>query len=175
MDGLIVITGTASEHAKDIMRLRQCWQIGTGFCQVERGVLEHLAVFGVPDRLALDRIDLLGISCGGPGSVRVAAERPEVVRSLILFASYETGTDIIDGETQRALTDLVRVNWGIGSQSITSVLLPGAMWAEKAGTFVNRDGRLQEFKQSVARHGLEQQHVVEDIDEIDAPTTAGVA
>ena len=33
---------------------------------------------------------------------------------------------IIDADTQQALTDLVRVNWGMGSQSITSVLLPGA-------------------------------------------------
>ena len=34
-----------------------------------------------------------------------------------------------------------------------AVILPGAMWAEKAGIFVNRDGRLQEFKQAVARNG----------------------
>ena len=33
------------------------------------------------------------------------------------------------------------------------VVLPGAMWAEKAGIFVNRDGRLQEFRQAVARRG----------------------
>ncbi len=33
------------------------------------------------------------------------------------------------------------------------VVLPGAMWAEKAGIFVNRNGRLQEFRQAVARHG----------------------
>lgn len=71
-------------------------------------------------------IDLLGISCGGPGSIRVAAERPDVVRSLILFASYVAGDEITDDETQQAITDLVRVNWGMGSQSITSVLLPGA-------------------------------------------------
>jgi NADH-quinone oxidoreductase subunit G len=37
--------------------------------------------------------------------------------------------------------------------ALAAVVLPGAMWAEKAGIFVNRDGRLQEFKQSVARHG----------------------
>ncbi|MFW2335321.1 alpha/beta fold hydrolase [Ilumatobacter sp.] len=73
-----------------------------------------------------NEVDLLGISCGGPGSVRVAAERPDVIRSLILFASYANGHEIIDDATQQAITDLVRVNWGMGSQSITSVLLPGA-------------------------------------------------
>jgi NADH-quinone oxidoreductase subunit G len=33
-----------------------------------------------------------------------------------------------------------------------AVILPGSMWAEKTGIFVNRDGRLQEFKQAVARN-----------------------
>jgi NADH-quinone oxidoreductase subunit G len=33
------------------------------------------------------------------------------------------------------------------------VVLPGATWAEKAGTFVNRQGRLQNFRQAVARAG----------------------
>ena len=73
-----------------------------------------------------DHVDLLGISCGGPGSVRFAAEHPDVVRSVVLFASYTSGADITDDDTQRALTDLVQANWGMGSQTITSVLLPGA-------------------------------------------------
>jgi NADH-quinone oxidoreductase subunit G len=34
-----------------------------------------------------------------------------------------------------------------------ALALPGAMWAEKAGVFVNRQGRLQAFAQAVARPG----------------------
>ena len=34
-----------------------------------------------------------------------------------------------------------------------TLALPGAAWAEKAGVFVNRQGRLQAFKQAVARPG----------------------
>jgi NADH-quinone oxidoreductase subunit G len=37
--------------------------------------------------------------------------------------------------------------------AVAKVVLPGAAWAEKAGIFVNRTGRLQEFKQAVARQG----------------------
>jgi len=37
--------------------------------------------------------------------------------------------------------------------AVAAVVLPGAMWAERTGIFVNKSGRLQEFKQSVARHG----------------------
>ncbi|MFT5314426.1 MAG: NADH-quinone oxidoreductase subunit G [Candidatus Krumholzibacteriia bacterium] len=36
---------------------------------------------------------------------------------------------------------------------LSSVVLPGATWAEKAGIFANKDGRLQSLKQSVARPG----------------------
>ena len=42
---------------------------------------------------------------------------------------------------------------GDETAGLAKLVLPGAMWAEKAGIFVNRSGRLQEFKQSVARRG----------------------
>ena len=34
-----------------------------------------------------------------------------------------------------------------------ALALPGATWAEKSGIFVNRQGRLQEFRQAIARLG----------------------
>jgi class 3 adenylate cyclase len=74
----------------------------------------------------VDEFDLLGISCGGPASVRLAVERPDSVRNLVLYASYLTGTSISDQPTRDALTDLVRANWGMGSTTLTSLLLPGA-------------------------------------------------
>ena len=73
-----------------------------------------------------DPVDILGISCGGPSSVRLAAEDPELVRSLVLIASYLCGSDITDDATRAALTELVRVNWGLGSQTLTNIFLPGA-------------------------------------------------
>ncbi len=36
---------------------------------------------------------------------------------------------------------------------LAALVLPGASWAEKAGTFVNKDGRLQQFKPAVMRPG----------------------
>jgi NADH dehydrogenase/NADH:ubiquinone oxidoreductase subunit G len=42
---------------------------------------------------------------------------------------------------------------GDETAGLAKVVLPGSMWAEKAGIFVNRNGRLQGFKQAVARHG----------------------
>ena len=36
---------------------------------------------------------------------------------------------------------------------LAELVLPGATWAEKSGIFVNRQGRLQEFRQAIARLG----------------------
>lgn len=73
-----------------------------------------------------DRIDLLGISCGGPASVRFAVERPDQVRHLVLFASYVEGDTITDDATRSALIDLVRANWGMGSNTLAGIFLPDA-------------------------------------------------
>jgi len=37
--------------------------------------------------------------------------------------------------------------------ALAALVLPGASWAERTGIFVNRQGRLQEFRQAVARPG----------------------
>ncbi len=39
------------------------------------------------------------------------------------------------------------------TSALSTLVLPAAMWAEKQGIFVNKQGRLQEFKQAVARCG----------------------
>lgn len=80
----------------------------------------------VVEATGTDQVDILGISCGGPTSIRLAAEDPDRVRSLVLFASYVTGDDISDDATRTAVTDLVRANWGLGSHTLTNLFLPGA-------------------------------------------------
>ena len=80
----------------------------------------------VVDATGADRVDILGISCGGPTSIRLAADNPDRVRNLVLFASYVTGDDISDHATRSAITDLVRANWGLGSRTLTNLFLPGA-------------------------------------------------
>ena len=55
-----------------------------------------------------------------------------------------------------------------------TLTLPGAMWAEKAGIFVNKQGRLQEFKQAVARRGAGREDwriLVEILGDDDAPVS----
>jgi len=67
------------------------------------------------------------------------------------------GDPAADPQVAAALADRDSVIYigtrGDETVGLAKVVLPGAMWAEKAGIFVNRNGRLQEFKQAVARHG----------------------
>jgi class 3 adenylate cyclase len=69
-------------------------------------------------------VDLLGISCGGPPCVQLAARRPDLVRRMVFVGSYLDGRTISDAATQRAVRDLVAANWGLGSKTLTSVFLP---------------------------------------------------
>ena len=80
----------------------------------------------VVEATGADQVDLLGISCGGPSAIRLAADDPDRARSLVLFSSYVTGDDISDHATRSAVTDLVRANWGLGSHTLTNLFLPGA-------------------------------------------------
>lgn|GEM_PF-3276127 len=76
--------------------------------------------------IADDPIDLVGISCGAPTSIRYTAAFPARVRKLVLIASYLDGADITDEATRHAIIELVRANWGLGSRTLTSVFRPGA-------------------------------------------------
>lgn len=71
-----------------------------------------------------DSVDLLGISCGGPPCVQLAANRPDLVRRLVFVGSYLDGRMNSDEATRRALHDLVAANWGLGSKALTAVFLP---------------------------------------------------
>lgn len=73
---------------------------------------------------SFDSVDLLGISCGGPPCVQLAADRPHLVRRIVFVGSYLDGHTITDEATQRVVRDLVAANWGLGSKALTSVFLP---------------------------------------------------
>lgn len=78
-------------------------------------LLEHLDV---------ERCSLFGFSMGGPLAIGFAAARPERVKRLILYGTYADGSKIDDAETRRAVPELVRQHWGLGSRFLTSVFFP---------------------------------------------------
>lgn len=87
---------------------------------------ETACLAAVADAADCDRFDLLGISCGTPPSIRLAARWPERVRRLLVFGGYLDGSELIDGATRSAVVSMVSANWGFGSKALTSIFLPDA-------------------------------------------------
>jgi pimeloyl-ACP methyl ester carboxylesterase/predicted amidohydrolase len=71
-------------------------------------------------------VSLLGISQAGPICVAYAAAHPERVTRLALFGAYATGERIARGDVRVSLVALVRASWGLGSQALASLFVPGS-------------------------------------------------
>ena len=72
----------------------------------------------------LERPMLLGISCGGPPTIRYAARHPEGVGGLVLYGSFLRGSDTAPVEVRRALCELVRASWELGSRTLADIFAP---------------------------------------------------
>ncbi|HJM89243.1 MAG TPA: alpha/beta fold hydrolase [Dehalococcoidia bacterium] len=95
---------------------------------IERGVIEAKAVL---DDLGADQADFLGISQGGPIAVMFAAEHPERVGKLALYASFADGpTTYFKPAVRESMLAVVRSHWGIGSKVLTDMFTPGASLEE---------------------------------------------
>jgi NADH-quinone oxidoreductase subunit G len=86
-----------------------------------------------------------------------AAELAEKIRAARGTVLVHGGNPAADESVREALAGCRHVLY-IGTHrnetaAAAALALPGAAWAEKAGIFVNRDGRLQAFKSSIARTG----------------------
>jgi len=79
----------------------------------------------VVDHLKLDRFSLSGFSEGGPIAIAYAVAHPERVSHLILNGTYARGRFGRE-DVQSALHDLVKAQWGLGSETLTNMFMPGA-------------------------------------------------
>lgn len=71
-------------------------------------------------------VDLIAASSGAPVGVAYAAAHPERVRRLVLYGGYASGSGIADSRTRKAMVDLVRERWGLGSRVLADVFMPSA-------------------------------------------------
>ncbi len=72
-----------------------------------------------------DAVSLLGISQAGPISIAYAAAHPERVTRLVLFGAYHTGEQVAREDVRASLVGLVRASWGLGSEALASLFVPG--------------------------------------------------
>src|SRR5262245_40827576 len=77
-------------------------------------------------RLGECQLPLFAIWCAGPVALAYAAAHQDRVRRLCLYGSYAIGADSGTPELWDGLADLVKAHWGIGSDALTAIFLPGA-------------------------------------------------
>lgn len=105
-------------------------RLGTGVSDRERPPetftpeFEVAAMCAVLDELELDRVAVMGISCGGCTGVSFAASWPERVERLVLYGSYADGHALGPPKARTGMVDLVRSHWGLGSRLLADVLGP---------------------------------------------------
>jgi pimeloyl-ACP methyl ester carboxylesterase/DNA-binding CsgD family transcriptional regulator len=105
-------------------------RVGTGLSDRERPQQTFTADFeaatlcAVLDELELDRVTLLGISCGGCVAVNFAARWPERVDRLVLYGTYADGHGLGSAEARTGMIDLVRSHWGLGSRLLADLFGP---------------------------------------------------
>ncbi len=105
-------------------------RVGSGVSDRERPAqtftpeFELATLCAVLDQLELERVTLIGISCGGCIAVQFAARWPERVDRLVLYGSYVNGHALGPVEARNGMIDLVRTHWGLGSQLLSDMFGP---------------------------------------------------
>lgn len=84
----------------------------------------------VLDELGLERVSLLGGSCGSCTAIAFAATYPERVARLVLYGSYADGSEITAPGVGDAIIAAVRAHWGLGSRLLSNMFLGAAESAE---------------------------------------------
>jgi pimeloyl-ACP methyl ester carboxylesterase/DNA-binding CsgD family transcriptional regulator len=82
------------------------------------------------DDLELERVSLIGGSCGSCTAIAFAAQYPERVAQLVLYGSYADGAEICDTAVSDAILAAIRAHWGLGSRVLSDMFLGGADAAE---------------------------------------------
>jgi pimeloyl-ACP methyl ester carboxylesterase/DNA-binding CsgD family transcriptional regulator len=94
---------------------------GDGTLDAEVAVLESLL-----SELGDERPILFGFSGGGSIATAYAGRRPERVASLVVFGGFASGAEVAGEDVRRAVPDLVRAHWGLGSRVLAEIWFPGA-------------------------------------------------
>ncbi len=76
-------------------------------------------------------VDLFAGSSGAPIGVAYAAAEPERVRRLSVYGGYAAGMKIADERSRKAIVNLVREHWGLGSRALADVFIPSATARER--------------------------------------------
>jgi len=83
-------------------------------------------IAAVADHLDLDSFTLWGMSQDGPPAIAYAAENPERVKRLILYATFARPFGVTREALTKALIALIRAEWEVGSRTVVEFVFPEA-------------------------------------------------
>jgi class 3 adenylate cyclase/pimeloyl-ACP methyl ester carboxylesterase len=108
---------------------------GCGLSDRDRTVFtmetERYDVEALVDHLGLESFDLMGISEGGTVAADFAAVHPGRVDRLVLYACTAYGAGLAPEDFRKSFVEIIRASWGVGSNVMTNMLMPGASTAER--------------------------------------------
>jgi pimeloyl-ACP methyl ester carboxylesterase/DNA-binding CsgD family transcriptional regulator len=94
---------------------------------LENDVAQLLAVL---DHAGIERANLIGYSYGAPPVALFAARYPERVERLVFYSAFARGAAVSTKQAHAALTQVIRLDWGVGSRALASLLVPNASSAD---------------------------------------------
>jgi pimeloyl-ACP methyl ester carboxylesterase/DNA-binding CsgD family transcriptional regulator len=83
-------------------------------------------VAALVEHLGLERYAVFGSCEGGQVMATVAARRPDAVTALLVYGSCARGQALASDAVKQSVLALVRAHWGLGSQVLADIWLPGA-------------------------------------------------
>jgi pimeloyl-ACP methyl ester carboxylesterase/DNA-binding CsgD family transcriptional regulator len=87
---------------------------------------EMAALAAVVEAAGEGPVDLFAGSSGAPIGLAYAATHPDRARGLVVYGGYASGSAIADSRSRKAIVDLVREHWGLGSRALADVFMPSA-------------------------------------------------
>ena len=83
------------------------------------------------DHLGLERFFLMGMSEGGLAAAAYAAKHRDRVDKLVLYSTTANGPALGPEAFKKSFVEIIRSAWGMGSKSITDLIVPDASKEEQ--------------------------------------------
>ncbi len=125
----------------------------------------------VADHLGLETFDLFAWSQGGPPAIAYAAENPQKVAHLILYATFARPFVLGREPLGNALIALIQAEWSVGSRTITEFVYPDAdHQQDEAISLYFRQGASAEVAAEILSEGMFRTDVSHLLPKLSMPT-----
>jgi NADH-quinone oxidoreductase subunit G len=154
--GVGMIIGSAHQSLeelhllKDLAKATDCQEVWGGLAGSEMGEADNLLLSAdrTPNRRGLELVGLPELP-----AAELAAKIKGATGAVVVLGGDPAADEIVSAALAARETLIYIGTHTNSTAGLASHVLPGCTWAEKGGVFVNKDGRLQEFKPALKGKG----------------------